>query len=416
MGPVGWLQRGVASNRALLVNVARFLPLPNCAPLRPNVREEAKVRTIFLKIVIAGWAWICLSPAASAIPTPEDELAGIFKLLLAKNASTEWTAVERIPGSKWAPLPPASLNNCLPDGGCYARQGTLALGGRSLVLIATGARTIVSHIYLRNTGAAFGENAVLASLEKAGLSADLARCPVPGTVGDTNWYRLKAAATQPGFLSVQRSCGGKPCEGFSVSYGTDLPALQPNQLRMYSEECGAGTAARKPVSTAMPHELLAQDLANLLPPATGLYDWATVQKLLPDAKWGPPYRGAGGEQTRSAQLKVAGREFSVLASGPQTQVKAITFDEGGLHRKGEDLLSVLRAKGLQVKLTRCGPVYTESVNNWYSVTSAKTKPVMLRQSLRLDGNQIQDAYELRLDATLPNRDPRDREPGVNGCR
>lgn len=288
MGLVGWLQRGVASNRALLVSVARFLPLPNCAPLRPNVREEAKVRTIFLKIVIAGWAWICLSPAASAIPTPEDELAGIFKLLLAKNASTEWTAVERIPGSKWAPLPPASLNNCLPDGGCYARQGTLALGGRSLVLIATGARTIVSHIYLRNRGAAFGENAVLASLEKAGLSADLARCPVPGTVGDTNWYRLKAAATQPGFLSVQRSCGGKPCEGFSVSYGTDLPALQPNQLRMYSEECGAGTAARKPVSTAMPHELLAQALANLLPPATGLYDWATVQKLLPDANGDRP--------------------------------------------------------------------------------------------------------------------------------
>jgi hypothetical protein len=86
------------------------------------------------------------------------------------------------------------------------------------------------------------------------------------------------------FLSVQRSCGGKPCEGFSVSYGTVLPALQPNQLRMYSEECGAGAAARKPVSTSMPHELLAQAFANLLPPATGLYDWAALQKLLEDAK------------------------------------------------------------------------------------------------------------------------------------
>jgi hypothetical protein len=166
----------------------------------------------------------------------------------------------------------------------------------------------------------------------------------------------------------------------------------------------------------MPHELLEQAFANLLPPATGLYDWAALQKLLPDAKWGPPYRAAGGRQTQSAQWKVAGREFSVLASGPLTQVKTITFDEGGLHRKGEDLLSVLRAKGLDVRLTRCGPIYTESTNNWYSVSSAKTKPIMLRQSLRLDGNQLQDAYELRLDTSLPNREARDRDPGANGCR
>jgi hypothetical protein len=76
----------------------------------------------------------------------------------------------------------------------------------------------------------------------------------------------------------------------------------------------------------------------------------------------------------------------------------------------------LRAKGLDVGPTRCGPVYTASINNWYSVKSANSKPVMLRQSLRLDGNQIQDAYELRLDGSLPKRDARDRDPGVNGCK
>jgi hypothetical protein len=41
---------------------------------------------------------------------------------------------------------------------------------------------------------------------------------------------------------------------------------------------------------------------------------------------------------------------------------------------------------------------------------------MLRQSLRLDGNQIQDAYELRLDASLLKRDHRDRDPGVSACK
>jgi hypothetical protein len=36
----------------------------------------------------------------------------------------------------------------------------------------------------------------------------------------------------------------------------------------------------------------------------------------------------------------------------------------------EDLLGVLRGKGLEVKLARCGPVYTESINNWYSLRGA----------------------------------------------
>ena len=30
--------------------------------------------------------------------------------------------------------------------------------------------------------------------------------------------------------------------------------------------------------------------------------------------------------------------------------------------------------------------------------------------------RLQDSYELRLDGTLPARDARDRNPGVNGCR
>ena len=40
---------------------------------------------------------------------------------------------------------------------------------------------------------------------------------------------------------------------------------------------------------------------------------------------------------------------------------------------------------------------------------------MIRQSIRYDGNQVQDAYELRLDGSLPKGDPRDRNPGVGGC-
>ena len=56
-------------------------------------------------------------------------------------------------------------------------------------------------------------------------------------------------------------------------------------------------------------------------------------------------------------------------------------------------------------IARCGPVYTESTNNRYSVSGTATKPVMLLQSIRIDGKQLQDGYAIRLDNTLPKRDP-----------
>jgi len=318
-------------------------------------------------------------------------------------------------------LPPAMLTNCLPDGGCFTRQGTLILGDKKFLVLASGARTIVSHIYFRNATTPIGESAVVAALKQNGFSTDLVRCPVPNTNGGTNWYRLKAAAAEPGYLSVQTSCNGRPCEGFVVSLGADLPPLQPAQLRLYSENCSAASAAdRKPVSTSMPPEQLANIFAALLPPASGpaFYDWKVLPTLIPAAKWSPggPKQFPPNPMQLSGQLNLSGREFSVLASGQPAKVQSISFDEMRLHPRGEDLLGHLRSQGFDAKLTRCGPVYTESINNWYAVTSPKTHPALLRQSLRLDGTQIQDAYELRFDNTLPKRDPRDRDPGVSGCK
>lgn len=105
----------------------------------------------------------------------------------------------------------------------------------------------------------------------------------------------------------------------------------------------------------------------------------------------------------------------MIASGTPSQVKVIHFDESGLHPRGEHMLGVLYEKGLAVKLVRCGPPYTESTHMWYSATSAATRPVMVLQAIRYDGNNVQDTYEVRLDGTLPARDPRDRNPGVAGC-
>jgi hypothetical protein len=355
--------------------------------------------------------------------SPESELAGIVKAYLAMNLPADWDGLQQLPAIRWAPLPPTSLQNCLPDGGCFTRQGTATVGGRSLTVIATGARTMVLNLFFRNGGAPLGETAVVNALKQAGLGAELARCPVRGGTGSTNWYRLKGGSST-GYLSIQAGRAGRPNEGFVLSYGNDLPALQPNQLALYSEQCAAGVA-QAPVSTEKPHEIMARTMVALLAPTSGaaLYDWKALRELPTSVTWdsgGPrrtdlTLRGDPSPLALTGSVTYAGRRFSVMASGTATQVKNIYFEEGGMHPRGEHMLGVVYEKGIAVRLVRCGPVYTESTNNWYSLNSTRTRPAMILQSIRYEGNQTQEAYVLRLDGTLPARDPRDRNPGVSGC-
>jgi hypothetical protein len=357
-------------------------------------------------------------------PTPESELAAVVTAYFTMPLPTDWSGIEKLPGIRWAQLPPTSLQNCLPDGGCFTRQGSATIGGRNLALLATGARTMVTNLLIRNGGAAFGEPALVAALQAAGLGAELARCPVAGGTGSTNWYRVKGAASA-GYFSIQAARPGRG-EGFVLSYGDKLPALQPNQLALYREQCAPG-AAHAPVSTLKPHEHLAQTVTGLLVTTAGpvLYDWKTLRGLNTGITWdtSPPrrtdlttLRNDPSPLALSGHATWAGREFSAQASGTANEVKNIYLEENGLHPRGEHMLGVVYEKGFAVQLVRCGPVYTESTNNWYRITSSRTRTAMILQSIRYDGNNVQDSYALRLDGTLPTRDSRDRNPGVNGCQ
>ena len=370
-----------------------------------------------LSVIVIGTAW--RAPAA-----PADELAAIVKVFVGLPQPADWSGLEQLPGVRWAPLPPASLANCAPDGGCFARQGTVNVGGKPMVVLATGARMMAMHVYFRNGGAPLGKAAVLSALQAASITTVLARCPVRGSRGTSNWYRLSGAAVAATFLAVQAPNAAGIGEGFVLSSGNQLPQLQPNQRALYSEQCAPG-AAQRPVSTVLPHEAVAATVVALLLPSTRVaYDWAALAALPTGITWlsdGPTlgdlsFRGDRNPFNRTGTVTYAGREFSVQASGTPSQVKVIYLDEVQLHPRGEHMLGVVYQKGIAVQLTRCGPVYTESTNNWYSLSSPRTRPAMIRQSIRYDGKQVQDAYELRLDGTLPARDPRDRNPGVNGCQ
>jgi len=382
------------------------------------------IRISFFSAAVAILISFCQGSSAHAAAS-EEQLIEAVKVALGKNFNTDWSGLDALPGVKWAPLPPTSLQNCLPDGGCYARQGAAKFGDHSLTVIASGARTFVTNIYFRGTARAIGETNVLDALKQAGFAPELARCPVKGTIGGTNWYRLQGASANPGVLSVQSSCNGKPCEGFQLTLGADLPQLQPRQVSMYSERCSGAPEARRAVSTSSPQELIARSLSAFIPSASGgAADWPAITKVLPEAKWNwieprrmdLTFKLDPNPYSNTGSVAFAQRQFSLIASGTQTRPQTVYFDENGLHPRGEDVLRLLRGQAFDVRLARCGPVYTESTNNWYSVTGTATKPVMLLQSIRIDGKQVQDGYAIRLDNTLPKRDPRDRDPGVSGCK
>lgn len=386
---------------------------PYAYPLMPRID--------FCGMVIASLtvAVVRTAPAQAAAP-----LGDIARRFIAADASTEWQALDAFPAFRWAPLPPTSLTNCLANGDCFARQGRATIDGRAVTVMATGARTIVSTLLLRMQGAPMGEGGVMASLTAAGITAELARCPVRGAAGGTSWYRLKGSGMGAGFLALQPATQQRPNEGITITRGEALPALQPNQLAMYSERCGEG-AERPAVATTKPHEAVAQVVITFLAPLNGppAYDWATLRSLSADVTWtkdapmAADLSGLGdpNPMMMSGSVTWSGRTFSVTATGTANQVKTIRLDEQGLHPRGEHMLGVVHAKGITVRKVRCGPVYTESTNDWYALTSATTRPANLRQSIRYDGRQVQDAYELRLDGTLPPRDPRDRNPGTAGC-
>lgn len=374
------------------------------------------VRVVLVSLIVSSWPHVLRAQPAS-------DLANLFKQYLGLGSPADWSGIERLAGVSWAPLPPTALRNCLPNGDCFARQGTVTLGGAKQAVVASGARTMVLTLFVRTGSGGVGDSAMVQALREVGIAAALARCPVRAGSGGSNWYRLTGGPAAA-FLSIQPPGPGRPGEGYVLTFGDELPALQPNQLANYTERCAPGET-RTPVSTVAPHQRLAVILAGLLVP-TGeapSYDWKRLRELPTEIVWtaDAPVAadlsslGDPNPMMMSGSVAYAGRKFSVRASGTATQVKLVAFDEQGMHPKGEHLLGVVYEQGIAVRLVRCGPIYTESTNNWYSLMSGRTRPAHVRQSIRYEGNQVQDSYELRLDGSLPPRDGRDRNPGVNGC-
>src|SRR6267143_1754856 len=108
-----------------------------------------------ISLIPAAVGTIWFFSTSQAASRPEDDLAVAIKTFFGKSFTPDWSGIEALPGVQWAPLPPTMLQNCLPDGGCFSRQGRTTIGGRNLAVTATGARGSVTNVYLRNATAPF---------------------------------------------------------------------------------------------------------------------------------------------------------------------------------------------------------------------------------------------------------------------
>jgi hypothetical protein len=86
-------------------------------------RSVFSAAVVILMSLCQGW-----SAHAAA---PEEQLIEAVKVAYGKNFNTDWSGLHGLPGIKWAPLPPTSLQNCLPDGGLFPRQGMRGCPGRA---------------------------------------------------------------------------------------------------------------------------------------------------------------------------------------------------------------------------------------------------------------------------------------------
>jgi len=380
-----------------------------------------------LGVVLALVAGLWAAPGLSA-GRPEDDFAAVVKALTVHGE--DWRSIEAISAIRWAPLPPKMLENCLPDGGCFTRGGQVTLGDRPVVVMATGARTMTSNVYFKNSGPHLGEAALVQGLARAGLQPALARCPVrPGAI--SKWWSIKTGGRVTGFVSRTVACGAVQCEGLAYHAGDQLPGLDPRELALYSETCGAGGAGGAPVSAILPHEEIARTIAAVLPtpgePAPP--SWAVVRARLPGFKWQP-----GALMKRDPQLlydddpntlslagygltKLATREFSAQVTGDARSAKLFRLEEQGSHPRGEDaaLLRSLQSMGFSIARARCGKPYTQQKLVWYRLTSVKTRPSYLLIDTGFEGAREHARYRVYLDGLLPPLKPGEAEAATAAC-
>ena len=191
---------------------------------------------------------------AQAAPNPSAvEVANLLKPLLnpasAGNTPGDWQSIEVAKGVRWG-SGPVTMSKPSPDGNYFARPGQAILHGQPVTVVASGARTMVFSIYVRDPGPPVAPPDVVDSFRQAGVSLTLTRCPAAtGTYAPKRWYRLNAPGKAAAFLYTGPLVSGG--QGYTLFLADELPAMTQAEAAVYTDGCGGapagGPAATTPV-------------------------------------------------------------------------------------------------------------------------------------------------------------------------
>ena len=103
------------------------------------------------RAMLAAALLFACGPANAAADPSATALAELIKplLILPADSGGDWEGLESHPAIRWGGGPVMS-SRASPDGNFFARAGQASVAGRTLAVVASGARSVVFSIYLRD--------------------------------------------------------------------------------------------------------------------------------------------------------------------------------------------------------------------------------------------------------------------------
>lgn len=370
-----------------------------------------------------------LAGAASASAAPSDEtshsaiVARLFARFLlpasVEYSAGDWDMTRAVNAVRWG-KGPIMLEKPTPEGAYFALPGQIAIGGRQAVVVANGARTMVSNYYLLDPAPAGNPEAAAAGFEAAGYTLAPARCPIGGGAypDSRRWYRITYPGKRPAFLyTATIKSGGS---GY-VLYIGGLPTMGEGDAARFTDDCAAASAPPSGFRTGT--EAVSALIDQLMRPASAAASlpWPAVRKL-PSITWrkGPdhftdPYPGGGSDPnpyTLSGTIKTPTTESETRATGTASAATRFYFRYLDHIRPG-DVFARLRGKGYRIAAVRCGKPYTKMSENWFSIQAPGKRPAILYRAISNDGPQV--SYVLRIDNVMPPIEQGQRAASPSGC-
>jgi hypothetical protein len=305
-----------------------------------------------------------------------------------------------------------------PDGNFFARPGQASVAGRTLTVVASGARSMVFSIYLRDPTPPMDPEALVAGFRQAGFAVAPARCPLdPRRAAPRRWYRLGLSRKKPAFLMAgPLQSGGS---GYTL-YLADLPPMTQSEATLYTDDCGgAGARTVGGAPTARPATGQAGIVAVIeallrAPGAPANLPWATLANL-PVVTWKSttpmkmtsPYPDVGADNNPrllEGEFKTATTRMQAIATGDERAANRFMLRDGQHLPRGA-VFDALARDGYAITALRCGKPYIETSQAWFRISGPGKQPAILYRAHHNSDGILSEDYALRLDNALPPAEP-----------